>query len=621
MDGALIASSSPSSTAPTAGRWTYDVFLSFRGEDTRNNFVDHLYAALDQVGICTFKDDEKLQRGKSISPELIKAIEESMVSVVVFSKNYANSSWCLEELVKIMECQDIMGQRVLPVFYDVEPSDVRGQKGSFQTAFQQQEVKFEDDLEKVKRWREALKTAANLSGWDVTASGREAECIKQIVRTILSYPRYRLEENLIGMETRIRHVKTLLRKGADDVCFVGIWGMGGIGKTTIARAVYRQISYAFEGRSFLEDVRENGSDKSGLKSLQEKLLSEILMQKHFKVKDCDDGMCQIQSRLSCKKVLVVLDDVDNIKQLQFLAGACDWFGPGSRIIITTRDEHLLCYAHEKYAPELLKETEAIKLFSRYAFKADIPPKEYEMLSSVVVSYTDHLPLALKVLGSHFCGRRMDFWRSELNILAQIPHNEINGVLKLSYDGLNILEKKIFLHIACFFKGRKIHHVTRILNALGFEVVSGITVLIEKALLSISDGNIHVHDLIQEMGQCITRECDPNTMVWDPEEIEVMTTTNRLEEVEAIVELEDYYWPMAYLSAKNLKRMKKLRLLEVKEGFSSSEPTYFPKELRWLSWVKYPFNSLRVTRDMTKLVGLEMTKGLMRQLQIGKKVSF
>lgn len=101
----------------------------------------------------------------------MKAIEESMVSVIVFSKNYANSSWCLEELVKIIECQDIMGQRVLPVFYDVDPSDVRGQKGSFQTAFQQHEVKFEDDLEKVKRWREALKTAANLSGWDVTASG------------------------------------------------------------------------------------------------------------------------------------------------------------------------------------------------------------------------------------------------------------------------------------------------------------------------------------------------------------------------------------------------------------------------------------------------------------------
>ncbi|GKB66509.1 TMV resistance protein N-like protein, partial [Tanacetum coccineum] len=85
MDGALVASSSSSSssTSRQTGRWTYDVFINFRGKDTRKNFVDHLYAALDQAGIYTFKDDQKLQRGKSISPELLKAIEESMVAVVV----------------------------------------------------------------------------------------------------------------------------------------------------------------------------------------------------------------------------------------------------------------------------------------------------------------------------------------------------------------------------------------------------------------------------------------------------------------------------------------------------------------------------------------------------------
>lgn len=162
MDGALLTSSS---TAALTGRWTYDVFLSFRGEDTRNNFVDHLYAALDRAGIYVFKDDEKLQRGKSISPQLVKAIQESMVALVVFSKNYANSSWCLEELAKIIECRDLKGQRVLPVFYDVDPSDVRGQKRSFHAAFEQHQVRLVDSMDKVKRWREALVSAANLSGW------------------------------------------------------------------------------------------------------------------------------------------------------------------------------------------------------------------------------------------------------------------------------------------------------------------------------------------------------------------------------------------------------------------------------------------------------------------------
>ncbi|XP_022008352.1 TMV resistance protein N-like [Helianthus annuus] len=122
-------------------------------------------------------------------------------------------------------------------------------------------------------------------------------------------------------------------------------------------------------------------------------------------------MRHIRARLSRKKVLVVLDDVDNSKQLQFLAGSHEWFGLGSRILITTRDKHLLCDAREKYEPELLSETEAMELFSRHAFKANIPPKEYGELSGVLVRHTGYLPLALKVLGARFCGRKLDFWQS------------------------------------------------------------------------------------------------------------------------------------------------------------------------------------------------------------------
>ncbi|GJT30331.1 TMV resistance protein N-like protein [Tanacetum coccineum] len=233
---------------------------------------------LSGKGIYMFKDDEKLQRRKSISPELVKAIQESMVVVVVFSNNYTTSSWCLEELAKIIKCRDLIGQRVLPVFYDVDLSD---------------------------RWREALEAAASLSRWDVqiTSSGREAECIKQIVRNILSYTLSCLVENLIGMESRVEDVKSLFGKGSSrHVCTLGIWGIGGIGKTTIARAVYHQISYEFEGSSFVEDVRENSCNKVGIKSLQEKLLLEILMEEPYKVKDCDDGIHQIQRRLGRKKL-------------------------------------------------------------------------------------------------------------------------------------------------------------------------------------------------------------------------------------------------------------------------------------------------------------------------------
>lgn len=125
------------SSPHTPSRWKYDVFLNFRGEDTRKHFVDHLYAALFQKRISTFKDDVQLERGKEISPELLRAIEESRFAIVVFSRNYAASAWCLDELVKILECKNKRGQTVLPIFYHVDPSDVRMQRGCFGKAFAQ----------------------------------------------------------------------------------------------------------------------------------------------------------------------------------------------------------------------------------------------------------------------------------------------------------------------------------------------------------------------------------------------------------------------------------------------------------------------------------------------------
>ncbi|KAL5843247.1 hypothetical protein ACOSQ4_009205 [Xanthoceras sorbifolium] len=157
--------SSSSSSCSDNRRWKYDVFLSFRGEDTRNNFTDHLYTALDQKGIMTFRDDEKLERGKEISSELLEAIEISRFSIVILSKKYASSTWCLDELAKIVECMDTKKQTVLPVFYKVDPSEVRKQRSDFKIAFDKHEQDFKDNLEKVQRWRSALTQVGNLSGW------------------------------------------------------------------------------------------------------------------------------------------------------------------------------------------------------------------------------------------------------------------------------------------------------------------------------------------------------------------------------------------------------------------------------------------------------------------------
>ena len=162
--GALTPLPSSSSSKP---RWEYEVFLSFRGEDTRRNFTDHLFHALEKKGIFTFRDDERLERGTSIPEELLKAIEESRFAIVIFSKNYAFSKWCLDELVHIVRCKEKVGLKVVPIFYHVNPSAVRHQEGTFAKAFEEHEERFKEGIKKVKTWRDALSKVANLAGWDL----------------------------------------------------------------------------------------------------------------------------------------------------------------------------------------------------------------------------------------------------------------------------------------------------------------------------------------------------------------------------------------------------------------------------------------------------------------------
>ena len=140
----------------------YDVFLSFRGEDTRDNVTSHLYSAMCRQNIQTFIDDQ-LNRGDEVSESLLKAIDASAISVIIFSEGYASSRWCLDELVKILKCRKEYAQIVKPIFYRVDPSDVRNQTGSFGDSLSKLEERLKVNSEMLQTWRNALKEATSLS--------------------------------------------------------------------------------------------------------------------------------------------------------------------------------------------------------------------------------------------------------------------------------------------------------------------------------------------------------------------------------------------------------------------------------------------------------------------------
>nr|XP_048330124.1 disease resistance protein RUN1-like isoform X2 [Ziziphus jujuba var. spinosa] len=495
-----MASSSSSSPAQEK----HDVFLSFRGEDTRFGFTSHLYHALRGKSIQTYMDDRGLESGHEISPQLMKAIQESKICIIVLSKKFASSTWCLNELVHILECKG--NENVIPIFYKIAPCIVRKQSKSYAEAFAEHEQRFKDKPEEVKQWRGALTKLANMCGYRSKKFGDEHELVNKIAKDILlKLPKYQLTNygDLIGIEEPLKEIESLLSIGKRDVRIIGVWGMGGIGKTTLASFVFQRFSSShFDGYCFLEDIPEEADNTNHLRN---RLLFKLLEDKNLLSMDTPVvGSRCIQDRLRCKKVFIVLDNLNgrNSKLNDLLEGY--QLGIGSRIIVTSRDKQLLVTMNcQIYQLKGLYDCDALQLFRCHAFGSNSLATGYEALLESVAHYAKGNPLALKVLGSSLKYKSVEEWKSALDKLKTDPDPEIKKVLRISYDGLGDKSiQGIFLDIACFFNDQVPREEV---ESISNHATIGISVLIDKSLIIESYGMLRMHDLLRQMARAIV--CD------------------------------------------------------------------------------------------------------------------
>ncbi|XP_039165691.1 disease resistance protein RPV1-like [Eucalyptus grandis] len=555
------------SVADVPPGYEYEVFLNFRGPDTRDNFTDCLYYRLRLAGVHVFRDNEELRVGEEIRGELLKALDKSQIYIPIFSKGYATSLWCLREVAHMVESisKSEGKKEILPIFFDVDPDDVKLKTKLYKKAISKHKKKFGSDA--LKRWEDALVKVAHLKGWELKGKGH-GELIELVVREVLrklNAGNVDLPEYLVEDHSQIKYILEKLEVDSDDVRYLGIHGIGGIGKTVLAKVVFNKVSSHFDGVCFLNNIRE--SLQHGPKSLQHgliKLHKELLASlgglgivDH--IKDIGDGMHRIKRVCQTKKVLIVLDDLDKQEQLKKLAGKSDWFGSGSRIIFTTRNLEILktqvessneevlnqpkgILAHEVHAMEFGR---ALELFCKHAFKRDSPLEGYDHLAKEIVCKVGMLPLAIEVISSHlyYQGSALEqhcdnqkLWEDTLKQLDDGPFKDVRDSLMISYEGLEIKQKEVFLDIACFFTYENQTYPIIMWNDCNYHPHSAINALHLRSLIKIVDNGFLMHDQVRDLGRQIILEEYPRKYhrVWIHEDaVNLLKKKERNEDVKAL----------------------------------------------------------------------------------------
>ncbi|CAF1720456.1 unnamed protein product [Brassica napus] len=441
-------------------------------------------------------------------------------------------------------------------------------------------------------------------------------------------------EDMVGIEAHLDKMQSLLHSDEDGAMFVGICGPAGIGKTTIARALHCRFASGFQLTCFMENLRgscNSGIDEYGLKlRLQELLLSKIFNQNGMRIYH----LGAIKERLCDLKVLIVLDDVDDLKQLEALADETNWFGPGSRVIVTTEDQEIL-EQHDisnTYHVEFPTQVDARQIFCRFAFRQLSAPHGFEKLVERVIMLCSNLPLGLRVMGSSLRRKKVDDWEGILQRLENSLNRDIEGVLRVGYDNLHKDDQFLFQLIACFFNYQDDDRVKAMLVDSNLDVRLGLKNLSYKSLIQISaEGTIVMHKLLQQVG----REA---VHLQEPRKRQILIDAHQICDV-----LENDYESTSlmgisfdtstipngvYISAQAFRRMRDLRFLSIYETRRDPndrvhlpEDMSFPPLLRLLHWEVYPGKCLPHTLRPEHLVELCFVNSKLEKLWQGIQVCY
>ncbi|KAL2971831.1 hypothetical protein AAZX31_15G219100 [Glycine max] len=451
----------------------YDVFLSFRGWDTRFSFTGFLYKGLFDHGFRTFMDDREIDKGSQIPQTLREAIEDSRVFIVVLSANFASSSFCLDEVVLILqEFAKGKGRWILPVFYYVDPSHL-ADSDSYKRALEDQTEWF--DSQRIQIWKTALSKLATFSGLRLIRNGSilEYQYIELILKEVSRHVTCP-----VGLSHRMSKVNKLLFSGSDvGVHMVGICGEARIGKTTVARGVYNFNSdTGFDHYCYFYNV------------------GDILSQSRF----VNEGM----AILNQKKVFAIFEDIKDSKQLKNIIELAYQFGSGSKVIITARNKGLLqSHGIESiYEVERFSKTEAFQLLILKAFNSISVSADYVTIFNRVETYALGHPWTLEVIGSNLSGKSVENCESALLKYESITNRDIRKILEESFNALEKCQQEMLIHIALKLKELELGVVEdELCNYYKVCPKKDIRVLLDKSLIKINEhGQVTLHPSTQDM---------------------------------------------------------------------------------------------------------------------------